>query len=162
MPRKMHEIGETYTTPVSRRVFTCVAHVEHVRRDGRTVLVPLWQIACVQCHAPWRHMRYRPKLITCRTCLAGYRPTPATVAALAQRRLRWQQQTAADQLRASTGKGLRAADPQGSHAASPQGLRAAEQGPQKPTRRPRKPKPWTVPDEPNTAVSNPIAGLFTD
>jgi hypothetical protein len=146
MPRKMHEVGETFTTPRSLRTFTCIAHVEHVRRDGRTVLVPLWQIACIRCHAPWRHMRYRPKLVTCQTCLAGYRPESATAVRIEHNRRVWQDRMAQERL----AKG------------SSQVTRASEQGPQKPARRPRKPAPWLVPDEPNTAVSNPIAGLFTD
>ncbi len=110
--RKLAPIGGTFTTPLSKRTFTCVAHVDHVRKDGYTVVVPVWRIPCVQCHAPWDHMRYRPKLVTCRACLDGYSPPTARVVALGERRRKWLEQC------------------------------AVEQDVQIPPARPRKPPPW--------------------
>ncbi len=96
MPRKrLPAIGDTFTTPISKRVFTCVAHVEHVRVDGRTVLVPLWRIRCVVCGDPFDRRIYRPKMVRCRPCLEGYSPGTAKDAAMEERHRRHLRERAA-------------------------------------------------------------------
>jgi hypothetical protein len=137
--RRLPDIGETFTTPRSKRVFTCVGHQPHLNQRGDHIKIPIWTFRCITCAEPFTRTLPRPKVVRCKRCIVGLIPSTATVR-------RRQHNDGVSKRRLD-----RLAD----------GQRATEQTPEKPPTRPRKPPPWQ-PEHQSAAVIAPTSGVFTD